>query len=99
MLKTGNHEAERAVRGQSLVYLTTFHLVNPAASIDEARAYLHNMDPAGVPWRLWYRQSVRISDCVRGIEPCECKGKGHRFQRVGFLGCFSLVKKRRERKE
>jgi hypothetical protein len=43
--------------------------------------------------------SVRMSDCVRGIEPCEWKGKGHRFQRVGLLGCFSLVKKRRERKE
>jgi hypothetical protein len=27
------------------------------------------------------------------------RGKGHRFQRVGLLGCFSLVKKRRERKE
>jgi ankyrin repeat protein len=44
--------------------------------------------------------SVRMSDCVRGIEPCECKGKGHRFRRVGLLGCFSLVKMmRRERKE
>jgi hypothetical protein len=42
---------------------------------------------------------VRMSDCVRGIEPCECKGKGHRFRRVGLLGCFSLVKMRRERKE
>ena len=30
MLKTGNHEAERAVRGQSLVYLASFRLVNPA---------------------------------------------------------------------
>jgi hypothetical protein len=51
MLKTGNHEAERAVRGQSLVYLAMFSLVNPAASIDEVRAYLHNMDTAGVPFR------------------------------------------------
>ena len=40
-----------------------------------------------------------MSDCVQGIEPCECKGKGHRFQRVGLLGCFSLVKERKERKE
>ena len=38
MLKTGNHEAKRAVRGQSLVYLAMFHLVNPAASISKARA-------------------------------------------------------------
>ena len=43
--------------------------------------------------------AVRMSDCVQGIEPCECKGKGHRFRRVGLLGCFSLVKERRERKE
>jgi len=21
--------------------------------------------------------TVRMSDCVQGIEPCECKGKGH----------------------
>jgi hypothetical protein len=51
MLKMGNHEAKRVVRGQSLVYLAMFHLVNPAALIDKARAYLHNMDPAGVPFR------------------------------------------------
>jgi hypothetical protein len=51
MLKTGNHEAKTAVRGQSLVYLAMFSLVNPAASIDEVRAYLHNMDTAGVPFR------------------------------------------------
>jgi hypothetical protein len=37
MLKTGNHKAERAVRGQSLVYFATFRLVNPAASIDNRR--------------------------------------------------------------
>ena len=37
MLKTGNHEAERAVRGQSLVYFATFRLVYPAASIDNRR--------------------------------------------------------------
>ena len=42
---------------------------------------------------------VRISDCMQGIEPCKCKGKGHRFPKVGLLGCFSLVKERRERKE
>jgi hypothetical protein len=52
MLKTGNHKAERVVRGQSLVYLTTFCLVNPAASINKAGAYLRNMNPAGVPYGL-----------------------------------------------
>ena len=27
---------------------------------------------------------VRMSDCVQGIEPCEYKGKGHRFRRLGW---------------
>ena len=27
---------------------------------------------------------VRMSDCVQGIEPCGCKGKGHQFQRLGW---------------
>ena len=40
--------------------------------------------------------SVRMSDCVQGIGPCECKGKGHQFQRVGLLGCFTLDKERKE---
>jgi hypothetical protein len=26
----------------------------------------------------------RMSDCMQGFEPCECKGKGHRFRRLGF---------------
>jgi hypothetical protein len=26
----------------------------------------------------------RMSDCVQGIEPCEFKGKGHRFRRLGW---------------
>ncbi len=26
----------------------------------------------------------RMSDCVQGIEPCKCKGKGHRFRRLGL---------------
>jgi hypothetical protein len=79
MLKTGNHEAERAVRGQSLFYLATFRLVNPAASIDEARAYLHNMDPAGVPFRpaavveaehlLGLRRQASSTTCQRAFLP------------------------------
>jgi len=32
-----------------------------------------------------------MSDCVQGIEPCECKEKGHRFRR--------LVKEEREKSE
>ncbi len=50
--------------------------------------------------RATKRQSmiVRMSDCVQGIEPCECKGKGHRFRRVGLLGCFSLVKEKKREK-
>ncbi len=44
--------AERTVTGQSLVNLALFWVVFPAATIDEARAYLFNMDPTlGVPFR------------------------------------------------
>jgi len=81
MLKTGNHEAERAVRGQSLIYLTMFRLVNPAAStsIDEVRAHLHNMNPAGVPFRpaavvhaehlLGLRRKASSTTCQRAFLP------------------------------
>ena len=79
MLKTENHEAKRVVRGQSLVYLATFLLVNPAASIDKARAYLHNMDPAGVPFRpaavvqaehlLGLRRKASSTTCQRAFLP------------------------------
>ncbi len=27
---------------------------------------------------------VKMPDCLDGIEPCECKRKGHRFQRLSF---------------
>jgi hypothetical protein len=27
---------------------------------------------------------ARMCDCLEGIEPCECKGKGHQFQRLGW---------------
>jgi predicted Zn-ribbon and HTH transcriptional regulator len=68
--------------------------------IEFIKAMVHEVDDHETRkhWTLMKR-CVRMSDCVRGIEPCKCKGKGHRFQRVGLLGCFSLVKKRRERKE
>jgi hypothetical protein len=39
-----------------------------------------------------------MSDCVQGIEPCKAKGKGI-DPKVGLLGCFGLVKDRKERKE
>ena len=79
MLKTGNHKAKRAVRGQSLVYLATFRLVNPAASIDEAWAYLHNMDPVGGTFRpaavvqaehlLGLRRKASSTTCQRAFLP------------------------------
>lgn len=47
---TGNHDAEREVRGQALVRLALFRCVCPAATTDEARAYLFNMDPTVLPY-------------------------------------------------
>jgi hypothetical protein len=29
-------------------------------------------------------KAVGMPDCSDGIEPCECKGKGHRFRRLSF---------------
>ena len=36
--------------------------------------------------------AVRMSDCLGGIEPCKCRGKGASIPKVDHLGCFSLVK-------
>ena len=30
----------------------------------------------------------RMSDCLEGIEPCKCKGKGYQFQRFGWYQVF-----------
>ncbi len=80
MLKTGNHEAERTVTGQSLVNLALFRVVFPAATIDEARAYLFNMDPTlGAPFRpaavvdaehlLGLRRKALSTTCKRAFLP------------------------------
>lgn len=80
MLKTGNHEAERTVTGQSLVNLALFRVVFPAATIDEARAYLFNMDPTlGAPFRpaavvdaehlLGLRRKASSTTCKRAFLP------------------------------
>jgi len=38
---------------------------------------------------------VRMSDCVQGIEPCECKGKGYQLvgNRVFRLGSIKELRK------
>jgi hypothetical protein len=33
----------------------------------------------GVGWG-----GMRMSDCLQGIDPCKCEGKGHQFQRLGW---------------
>ncbi len=42
---TGNHRAERELRGEWLVRLAIYCTVNPKATIDETRAYLYNLQP------------------------------------------------------
>ena len=50
MYATGNHEAERDVRGQGLVRLALYRVVHPEAPISHARAFLFNMDPTVAPY-------------------------------------------------
>jgi hypothetical protein len=46
---TGNHKAEREVRGEAWPRLALFRMVHPQATIDEVRAFLFNMDPGIAP--------------------------------------------------
>ena len=50
MRATGNHEAEREVRGQPLVCLALYRVVHPAAPISHVQAFLFNMDPTVAPY-------------------------------------------------
>ena len=50
MRATGNHVALREVRGQDMVNLALFRSVFPAAPIHELRAFLHHMNPVGIPF-------------------------------------------------
>jgi hypothetical protein len=47
---TRNRHSTREVNGVDLVNLTLFWLVRPKAYLDEARAYVHNMNPATSPY-------------------------------------------------
>ena len=42
---TGNHRAERELRGEWLVRLAIYRTVNPKATISKTRAYLYNLQP------------------------------------------------------
>ena len=46
MRATGNHPAERELRGQPLVRLALYRSVYPKATLNQVRAFLFNMDPA-----------------------------------------------------
>jgi hypothetical protein len=84
----GNHKVPREVRGQELVNLALFQLVYPATSLDYARAFIHNMDPTGVPFlpmavccaehllSLW--QKASSTTCQRAFLPLN-KHKRHAF--------------------
>jgi hypothetical protein len=49
------------------------------------------------------RPAAVVLECLtaacKALSLANGKEKGHQFRRVGLLGCFSLVKMRRERKE
>mgnify|MGYP006211949657 FL=1 len=50
MRPTGNHISQREIHGQDLVNLAIYRMVRPKAYIDEARAYVHNQNPANPPY-------------------------------------------------
>ena len=47
---SGNRRSEREIQGIDLVQLSLFRLVHPKAYIDEVRAYIHNRNPANMPY-------------------------------------------------
>ena len=59
MRPTGNHISQREIHGQDLVNLAIYRMVRPKAYIDEARAYVHNQNPANPPYSQ--SQVVRAS--------------------------------------
>jgi hypothetical protein len=61
---TGNNFSTREVHGQDLINLALFRKVRPKAYIDEVRAYVHNRNPANVPYS--HSQIVR-AECRLGL--------------------------------
>ena len=47
---TGNAHSSREIQGEALVQLAIYRLVRPKAYLDEVIAYLHNRDPANMPY-------------------------------------------------
>ena len=47
---TGNHDAEREVRGQALVNLALYRVVHPESPLSHARAFLFNVNPTVAPF-------------------------------------------------
>ena len=47
---TGNHFSDREVHGQDLINLAVYRTVRPKAYINEVRAYVHNCNPANMPY-------------------------------------------------
>lgn len=45
-----NHEAQREVRGRTLIRMALFWTTNPEGTVNTARAFLFNMDPTVLPY-------------------------------------------------
>ena len=72
---TGNHRAQREIKGQDLFNLALFRAIRPKAYIDECHAYIHNRNPAVLPYSpsqvvraeqrlgLWLKAASTTSDC------------------------------------
>jgi len=88
MIATGNHEADREIRGQPLVRLALYRCVYPKATVDQIRAFLYNMDPLERPYSrsqihraedlLDLRTKAASSTCERAYLPANLQ-KRHMF--------------------
>ena len=47
---TGNHFSKREVHSQDLINLAVYRTVRPKAYINKVRAYVHNHNPANLPY-------------------------------------------------
>ncbi len=71
------------------LHMLPFSLTKYSAIFVKVKGYIRNNNQL---WGATYWSSlifvckcVRRPDCLDGIEPCECKRKGHWFRRLSFL--------------
>ena len=100
MRATGNHDAEREIRGQPLIRLALYRSVFPKCSIDQIRAFLFNMDPTIVPYSpsqvvrgeqlLSLRKKKASTTCERAYWPINLHKRRNFWTRDYPFGCRNI---------